>query len=200
MIIGISGAQGQGKSTLIKAAVECNSTFNAPTIQTSRNILNTWGFTLNEVNRYMPLKIKFQEQLLDEHCRALNNLNSGVHLVERTFADIFAYAILGLGSFNEYSDWLDEYYIKCRDAQLRFFDHVVYLFGRDYTPEDDGVRSTNKHFSSIVTNLIERYIIEFFPLEYENGYSFIDSKRVDDRVDELNRIVHNIGRSKWDRA
>ena len=165
MIIGISGAQGQGKSTLIKAAVERNSRFDAPDIQTSRNLLKDWGFTLAEVNTYMPLKIKFQDELFARHERTLHGLSarSGVFLVERTFADIFTYAVLSVGPFNEHSEWLSHYYYRCQEAQGRLFDHMIYLSGRTYKPEEDGVRSTNVHFAKLADSCIEQYTQEFAP-------------------------------------
>lgn len=168
MLVGISGAQGQGKSTLINATVEKKPYLvEKADVQTARVLLNQWDYSLTEVNKYMPLKQKFQIELYQRHMEALNALafksdKDGKHiLVERTFADIFVYALVSMGPFNEYSEWLNVYYNLCKDAQSDFLDKVVYLSGRTYVPEDDGVRSTNEHFSSMVDELIKKYTLDF---------------------------------------
>lgn len=197
MIIGISGSQGQGKSTLIKAATESGSRFSSPDIQTSRNLLKDWGFSLTEVNTYMPLKIKFQDQLLENHRRVLKNLNngSGIHLVERTFADIFTYAVLSVGPFNQYSPWLSDYYEQCKESQRELFQHVVYLSGRTYTPEEDGVRSINTHFANLADTCIEKYTREF--AESSKTVSNIGTPTLTARVNVLNEISRSLGGQLW---
>jgi hypothetical protein len=163
MIIGISGAQGQGKSTLIKAAIEEDGRIIDAGLQTSRHLLQSWNYSLTEINKYLPLKIRFQENLLFNHTQSLRGLlqHDTPVLVERTFADIFVYALVSIGPFNEYSDWLDDYALQCKDAQEGLFDWTVYLSGRDYIPEEDGVRSTNHHFGNMVDELIKKYTGEF---------------------------------------
>ena len=161
MIIGVSGAQGQGKSTLIKAALKDGWYFDLG-LQTSRETLNDWGYSLSEVNSYIPLKIKFQEELFSRHCAGLDghkgvDLGNPTTLVERTFADIFAYALLSVGPFNDHSVWLNDYAARCSEAQQDYFDHIVFLSGREYTPENDGVRSINPHFSDMADHLISKY-------------------------------------------
>lgn len=166
-IVGISGAQGQGKSTTIDEVIKADpDNFSKISAQTSREILNEWGYKLSDVNAYIPLKINFQNELLKRHRRILfsykNNLPSEnkFFLVERTFADIFTYALVTVGPFNQYSAWLNQYYEKCKEAQ-KIFSAVIYLSGRDYVPEDDGVRSINTHFSNMVDNLVVKYNREF---------------------------------------
>ena len=194
MIIGISGSQGQGKSTLIKAATENNRRFSAHDVQTSRNLLKRWDITLGEVNAYMPLKIKFQDQLIEDHIRTLRLINqsSGIHLVERTFADIFTYAVLSVGPFNEYSEWLSDYYNQCKEAKLEYFDRVIYLNGRVYTPESDGVRSTNPHFANLADMCIYRYSKEF-----SARVVTISNPHLTARVNVLNESLRELGDGLW---
>lgn len=192
MIIGISAGQGQGKSTLIREAIKYNSNIKDPTIQTSRVILKDWGYSLTEINKYMPLKIKFQEEFIKRHVESLTSpKNSNLtFLVERTFADIFAYTLLSVGPFNEYSDWLNEYAIICKDAQQEMFDHVVFISGRDYEPEDDGVRSINPHFSNLADYLI-KYYTESFSKD-KTDITAITHPELDKRVFELQEIVEKL--------
>jgi len=163
MIIGISGAQGQGKSTLIQAAIEKDSRVVDSKLQTSRHLLENWNYSLPEINKYLPLKIRFQENLLLNHIQSLHGFlqQENTILVERTFADIFVYALVSVGPFNEYSDWLNNYAMECQAAQQRLFDWSIYLSGRDYIPEEDNVRSVNPHFTAMVDSLIKKYTVEF---------------------------------------
>ena len=193
MIFGISGAQGQGKSTLINAAVEQDSNHNFFNliIQTARVILKEWDLTLDEVNQNQEMKRRFQDQLFERHRNALLSAKSvgstKTVLVERTFADIFVYALVSLGPFNQYSSWLNEYAEKCSEAQRELFDHTVFLTGRVYVPEEDGVRSTNTHYSSMVDYLILKYMKEFDVTEEQ--LVFIDVAPLDTRLHALERMV-----------
>lgn len=189
MIIGISGSQGQGKSTLITAAIESgggetrSSLFLDGHLQTARDILKKWNYSLSEVNKYLPLKIRYQEQLLSDHRNSLRIIrNSGrTYLVERTFADIFVYALVSVGAFNEYSDWLNNYAEECMAAQQSLLDWSVYLSGRKYIPEEDSVRSTNPYFSSMIDILIKKYTEEF---SMDKGVE-ISVEDLDERVKAL---------------
>lgn len=194
-IIGISAAQGQGKSTMIKLAVEENESLSHLDIQTARDLLQEWGYTLTEVNKYMPLKVKFQEELFSRHFKALMDVKhkSGTFLVERTFADIFSYALISLGPFNEYSKWLSEYADQCSDAQETLFDHVIFLSGREYVPEEDGVRSVNKHFAELMDYLIQTHTILFGWDGKENDkVTFLNVADLRKRVDYLNDLCKKI--------
>ena len=201
-IIGISGSQGQGKSTLINELVKGNELVKALDIQTARTVLKEWGYTLAEVNSFMPLKVRFQEELFNRHCSELQQARygelEGVYLVERTFADIFSYALTSLGPFNDYSEWLNDYADKCEEAQKQLFDHVVFLSGREYVPEEDGVRSTNLHFSRLTDHLIQNYTILFGWDGKENdAVSFLNVADLQKRVDFLNDLCKRIDNQNY---
>lgn len=160
MLIGISGSQGQGKSTVCDSLQERG--FKVVQNKTSRSILSDWGYTLNEINSYQPLTVKFQDEILVRHIRS--NLeaaeSSDLYVSERTFADIFVYSLFVLGPFNAYSSWLDDYYHKCVEAQ-KMYSGIVYLTGRNYSPQNDGVRSINRHYTTAVDELISKYLSDF---------------------------------------
>lgn len=194
-IIGVSGAQGQGKSTLIREAVAKSDRIHALDIQTARTVLKEWNYSLAEVNAFMPLKINFQEELFKRHSEVLLRAKNhqGVFLVERTFADIFNYALTSVGPFNHYSGWLDEYANRCEQAQKELFDHVIFLSGREYIPEDDGVRSTNKYFSALTDYLIHIYTIKFGWDGKENDkVTFLNFPDLDKRVDFLINLCNKL--------
>lgn len=195
MIIGISGAQGQGKTTLINT-VKNNQSIETRNLQTAREVLKEWDYTLTEINSYLPLKIKFQEELYNRHYNALRQLHlesPSVFLVERTFADIFSYALLSIGPFNQYSDWLNEYAEKCEQAQNSLFNYVIFLSGRGYIPEDDGVRSVNQHFSDMADYLIKKYTFDFTKNGNGNGNCLeLNEPDLNERVNILNNIIKKL--------
>lgn len=159
MIISLSGSQGQGKSTVLEGLRELG--YNVVEQKTSRSILTEWGFTLNEVNKYPPLTKQFQREVIKRHFGNMEPLidSTDIHLMERSFADIFAYCMFAIGSFNEYDAFMDEYFIQCKTYQ-QAYRHVFYLTGRQIVPEDDGVRSTNKFFAQAVDREIWQMLIQ----------------------------------------
>lgn len=152
-LFSVAGSQGTGKSTLLSA-------LNVPTIErkTSRSILSDWGVTLSEVNNNRELTVKFQDEILArkiaDEAEAVSS--STISFTERTYADLFVYALVAIGKDNEYSDWLDAYYQKCCEAQSSY-DRIFYLTGGHFQPVYDGVRGINKHYSVMVDMLMSEY-------------------------------------------
>jgi hypothetical protein len=160
MIISISGAQGQGKSTILSSVKELG--YDVIENKTARSILSDWGMTLDQVYLDKPLCVKFHDEILNRHdtyCAPFYDSKS-ISFIERSFADIFSYALAVLGPHNQYSNWLNEFYDQCLEKQTKM-SGVMYLSGRIYTPEEDGVRSVNKHFMENIDNSIKKYLKEF---------------------------------------
>lgn len=150
MLFAISGSQGSGKSTVIEALEERG--FPIVKRKTSRSILDEWGVTLSEVNNDRPLTIKFQDEILkrkfeDERPAALDA--GRVYFTERTYADLFTYAVVAIGKDNEYSDWLNDYYQRCKQYQGTY-THIFYLPAGRFEVETDGVRGSNPHYSRLI--------------------------------------------------
>ena len=108
MLIAISGSQGSGKSTTLAAIKERG--YNTIERKTSRSILEEWDVTLQEVNNNPKLTIKFQNEITkrkyaDELSAAMSD---ELWFTERTHSDLFTYALVSLGKYNQYSDWLNE--------------------------------------------------------------------------------------------
>ena len=156
----ISGSQGQGKTTVLASLAE--EGFNVIPHKTSRLILHEWGYTLNEVNKDLKLTKKFQNEILKRHYE--NNLEAiesdEIYFSERSYADIFTYTIFALGSFNEYSKWLNEYYNKCKEGQ-KIYNGIIKLNGRTRGIDDDGIRSVNEHFTKSIDIVMNYYIQDF---------------------------------------
>jgi predicted ATPase len=156
-VVTISGSQGQGKSTVLNSLAAKG--YNVVERKTSRSILKEWGFTLDEVNRYPPLTRAFQDEVIRRHLESMKPLldDDKFYFMERSFADIFTYAILAIGSFNEYNNWMEDYYGKCLEAQAHFHS-IFHLTGRTFVPQDDGVRSTSRFFGQTVDREIYSYL------------------------------------------
>lgn len=149
MLFSIAGSQGTGKSTLIGTL---QSNFPSDIPKTSRSILKDWNVSLSQVNNDHKLTIEFQEEILkrkteDEAAFVADPDN--LFVTERTYADLFTYALVALGKDNEYSDWLDDYHDRCKAQQDKYLA-VFYLKGGYFKPVHDGVRGSNTHYSRLV--------------------------------------------------
>jgi hypothetical protein len=162
MLAAVSGSQGAGKSTIIQQLMD----LGYPVIQrkTSRSILSDWDVTLNQINEDPELTMKFQDEILKrkfmDEKDAINS--AGIIFTERTYADLFTYALVSLGKNNRFDDWLNEYYFKCMKFQ-QSYDMVFYLTAGHFTPVADGVRGANKHYSSMVDLTMREFTSQMTP-------------------------------------
>jgi predicted ATPase len=150
MLIAISGSQASGKSTVLKEL----KALGYPIIErkTARSILDEWGISLESVYADFDLNQAFHEELVRRKYgdEVEATLGSEIVFTERTFEDIFTYALISFGQYNRYDEWLDEYFEKCK-AHCQHYDHVFYIKAKfSNNIEKDGVRSFNKHFSRMV--------------------------------------------------
>lgn len=188
MIITLSGSQGQGKSTVL-SSLEQNG-FGVVPNKTARTILNEWGCTLMEVYKDGDLTVKFHDEIIECHeklCRPYC-VSDDIMFIERSYADIFAYALAVLGPYNEYSGWLNQFYEKCSKLQANF-SAVLYLTGRDYTPQADGVRSTNIHFAKAIDTSIQKYSKDFRDKTHTHKMFIIDTPDHEERLIRITNII-----------
>lgn len=149
MLVAVSGSQGCGKTTIINELYKAGY----PIIQrkTSRSILDEWNLSLTEVNNDPALTKRFQEEIirrkfLDEK-EAIES--DQIIFTERTYADLFTYGLVALGKDNEYDDWIADYYLRCMTYQ-QSYAMVFYLTAGHFSVQKDGVRSANKHYSTLI--------------------------------------------------
>lgn len=186
MLIALSGAQGSGKTTVINGLK--NLGYNVIERKTARSVLADWKVTLEQVYADQDLCKKFHDELLTrkQEDELASHMSDDLRFTERSFADLFTYALISLGHFNKYSDWLDQYYIDCKKANTNYFG-VFFLNTPRFRPtEHDGVRGTNKHYvrqvDSVVADTVKRmsYSDEGFPREItpliEVRYESIDER------------------------
>jgi predicted ATPase len=162
MLIAVSGSQGLGKSTLINAL---RDQFDVDVVErkTSRSILSDWGVTLSQVNNDRELTTRFQDEILNRKLAdELQYDQRRICFTERSYADLFGYALIAIGKDNEYSDWLNAYYERCKTAQ-HTYSHIYYLSNAGRFPgkvEDDGVRAINRHYATLVDHTFSHYTTE----------------------------------------
>lgn len=181
MLVSIAGSQGSGKSTLINGLAERG--YNIITRKTSRSILSEWGVTLDMVNSDYDLTIKFQNEIL---IRKINDEQEAIEskelwFTERTFADLFTYALITLGKDNNYASYLEQYYIDCMRAQQRY-EHIFYLKAGMFKVEHDGVRGSSLHYSRMV-DLIMSDITQ--QLSLPGKISMVDTPCINQRINMI---------------
>jgi len=179
MLCSVSGSQSCGKSTIIARLAELG--YNTVTRKTSRSILTDWGYTLDQVNENNDLTCKFQDEILKrklEDDRSSYNEAHKITFTERSFADLWTYALVAMGHNNAYSDWLDEYYRKCMAAQ-QIYDKVYYLRAGHFKPEHDGVRGSNRHYSRMVDLTMVDY---FGQMTQPTRQCVIETPNLSDRI------------------
>lgn len=162
MLAAVSGSQGAGKSTILQELLDTGY----PIVQrkTSRSILADWGVTLDQINNDPELTMKFQDEILKRKFMDEKEAMDSPDIVftERTYADLFTYALVSLGKINRFDEWLNEYYYKCMKFQ-QSYDMVFYLTAGHFSVVSDGVRGANKHYSSMVDLTMREFTQQMTP-------------------------------------
>jgi predicted ATPase len=180
MLISISGSQGSGKSTVISRL----ALRGYPIVQrkVARSLLNEMGMTLEEVYTNPESIMTFQDAILerkieDEH-RHLSR-ETLMYFTERSYADLFSYALMYLGKFNQCSEWLNNYHFKCIQAQ-QYYSMVYYLKAGSFSVANDGVRGHNSHYSRMA-DLVMRDIVT--SMTRPDQLIVIESPAIETRID-----------------
>lgn len=185
MLFAVSGAQGCGKSTIL-AQLEAKG-YPVVSRKTSRSILAEWGVELDEINNDPTLSMKFQREIIERKyedelaaCR-----DDRVWFTERTYMDLFVYALINLGKHNEHGVWLDAYFDRCQELQTNYAG-VFYVQSGMFNVVHDGVRGSNQHYSRLVDLILEDYTKRSLPSYdvYNIGVSNIEQ-----RIDQIERTV-----------
>lgn len=188
MLLAVSGSQGAGKTTVLNELA--NAGYKVIERKTSRSILSDWGVTLAEVNNNHDLTIKFQDEILarklEDESFAVNSHD--VWFTERTFTDLFVYALVALGKDNEYNEWLNGYYEKCKAAQ-GLYGAVFYLQAGHFQPVNDGVRGINQHYSTMVDLVMSHYTGLMTP---RHNMCIISTPHVGERVSIIESEITHI--------
>ncbi len=188
MLISIAGSQGSGKSTVLKELSKAG--YNVVEQKTARSIITEWGVTLDAINQDPDLKRVFQMELVDRKFKDEVEFAYAdeLYFTERTFADLFTYALISFGQYNKYDSWVDDYYKTCKDACINY-SQVYYLKSCfSHNIENDGVRSINEHYSRMVDVVM---LDITHSMVHVDNLNIVESENLDDRVAQVvNRVEH----------
>lgn len=192
MLIAISGSQGAGKSSLLKKLEAAGY----PVIErkTSRSVLSDWNVTLDQVNSDPELCIKFQNEItqrkFEDEWEAVKS--DKIFFGERTFADLFVYALMNLGKFNQHNEWVNAYYDTCKSHNQLYSD-IFYIPGGQFTIEHDGVRGSNRHYGKMIDLSLNYYSEQMSPLTSKVKY--ITMPDINERFDFVMQSVKELTKS-----
>lgn len=169
MLVAISGSQGAGKSTILTELAGLG--FNVIERKTARSIMTEMfpGMSLDDIYANPITSIDWQNAILhrkledEKAAMASDKLWFG----ERSYADLFSYALMAVGKNNAYSDWLDEYFEICKHYNQAYL-HVFYIAGGIFKPVADGVRGTNKHYQTMIDQTLTRVTQQMFETDGEH--------------------------------
>lgn len=136
MIIGLSGAQGGGKTSLLNELKKFG--YRVDDFKVSRCVQAQFGWdNLYEVLNHPKTMMRFQEEVFAQKLKNDLKFVDSVDrvLTERTFADIYAYTHSWMHAFIDRGDisvddankWLREYQVKCVGAQERVYAACLLL-------------------------------------------------------------------------
>lgn len=196
-IIGVSGAQGAGKSTMLKALADRG--WYVDDFKVSRDVQARLGWSsLDVVMTSVDAMKHFQLSILDakrEHDLMLSQRCDAIILTERTFADISAYTgewcvkhsqLRNWGMFDA-CEWLADFSRQCAEAQRMCYSGVLLLpFMSHVQWVDDPHRASRTNVDTIYTR-----IEEFVTREHGKRH-VITSASVDDRVVEAETFLRTL--------
>jgi predicted ATPase len=200
-VVGLSGAQGGGKSTLLSEL--CSRGYTVDAFKVSRAVQKQLGWeTLERVMDSPQTMMTFQQEVWRQkyhNDKKLKGIGGDFILTERTFADIAAYTTSwtwkfvdkGDLSLTEASDFLTPYLGSCSRAQLEVYDAVLLLpFARGVVKwEADPHRASLDDADSVYESVVR----------FTEGRSFlsqprftITERRVLDRADQVETFLKGL--------
>lgn len=164
--------------------------YNTIQRKTARSVLADWNMSLEQIYHDHLLHKQFQEDLI---ARKIEDEQIGIDspdiwFTERTYADVFVYALFNLGNKNHNNEWINKYHNKCALFN-RTYDYVFYLKPGLFEIEDDGVRGINNHYSSIVDYAMLQYTSNMTDSDKLTLITFAD---LDDRIKLIEDVIHNV--------
>jgi hypothetical protein len=197
----MSGAHGTGKSVTLEAIKRIIPLDNDPVIRVddfkvSRTVLKALGLTLAEATATPESTKNYQLKVLDaafRHCYLLKILDkqgdTTIHLVDRTVADIYAYTRLWSEKNGIDAEWLAGFKARCVDMLPTYDKIFLFPIGK-FAFVDDGIRAKEDTQRSIAA-YTEEFLKENFP-----SYHVVDAVSIDDRANQITKIIQNETNSK----
>lgn len=200
-VVGISGAQGGGKSTLLGELK--NRGHRVDDFRVSRAVQAKLGWkTLENVMESWYTMIEFQsavyQEKFDNDLSLRMNESSDIVLTERTFADIVAYTNLwtwrhldrGNTTFSEAMEFLLPYTSKCASAQCLIYSGTILM---PFMPnvvawQEDPNRAALNDVERVFED-VQRFMETKIPAD--TPILTISSKSVQERADDVEHFLRS---------
>lgn len=206
-VIGLSGAQGAGKSSMLKELMSRG--WQLDQFRVSRAVQAQLGWdSLDHVMFSFEKMVDFQNEVFLQkfnHDSELNNHEDArtidakghVVLTERTFADIWAYTSLwtwrfherGEVSFEDALKFLTPYTQKCAEAQLQVYSGVLLLPLMEHVNFENDPNRAARADAITVYEDIDRFVERKSPFMKK---LVITTKTVGERADQVETFLRSL--------
>lgn len=171
--IALTGAQGTGKSTLLRS-IALRLPHLTPIPEQAREVMQEWGELAQNMT---PQRLaEFQEEIMRRHLAAETVAHSFGFVADRCVIDNLAYA-QGLSNYQTLKD------ISQAHLSTQPYTHI-FLVKKMFPPKHDGLRDTNEIFQEE----IERRIIQLLT-EFQVPYHTITAFGKQERVEEVLSLI-----------
>lgn len=190
-IVGLTGSHGTGKSVVSNSVKQLSPTgIFSNQISVPRYVLEKMGMTLQQATATPELVKEYQRRILKaahtQMCSICFNGSAAPSstIVDRTVVDFYAYARLWAEQNGVDAEWLAEFKSDCiRD--LDWYDKIFFFPTGVFPFVDDGVRA-KEDTQLVISQYMEEFLIENFPT-----YHTIQSTSIEDRANEIIKIIQN---------
>lgn len=186
--VGITGAEGSGKTTLIKA-LEGEFRTVKTLKELVRGTMKDMGITSPPVFGFdMKLSMKFQAELQNRR-RTVESKMGGPFFADRTSLDSWVYTLSALAREPMAQEFLKSYFLDCMNhLQEGYHITLVVPHGMFAFIQADGVRNT-LWYNALMTH----YLILGAIRDLGVKHYIIRSVSLEDRVDEVIEVLHSEG-------
>jgi predicted ATPase len=202
LVVGVSGAQGAGKTTLLEALKPLG--WQVDDFKVSRAVQADMGFSsLQEATQDPWVMADFQERIFHrklERDTAHRRGSQDLVLVERTFADVAAYATRWVWDLledrrndpKEWVKWLGAYTQRCAAAQKLCYGGFILIPFMPHVQWQNDPNRAPASSTSYIFETIEDFIRTF---SHDEPLLKISTQTVGDRVQEADAFLKNIFRN-----
>lgn len=203
MLISISGSQGSGKTTVLNELAK--SGLKVVERKTARSVMSEQfpGMTLDDIYADPLLAMRWQDLILQrKYLDEIEAVDSEeLWFTERSYADLFTYAVMAVGKNNIHSEWVDSYYDECKKQNARYLE-CFFIHGGLFKPVDDGVRGINQHYATMIDVTIHKFLQQMagFHEREHDGTKYVTPKLTDvgtSEIAERVRLVTTVSMNRW---
>lgn len=196
-IYGISGAQGAGKSTVLKVLADRG--WKVDQFKVSRAVQAQLGWdNLDRVMDSPETMMAFQDEVFNQKFKNDSALSRNEDIfTERTFADIYAYTshwtekfmTAGRMTNGEGRTFIANYRMKCQYAQDKVYGGKIILIPlMDHMPWDNDPNRAKKEEATTIFNKIEEFVDSTYTYPLFEKLE-IDVSSIEDRVTMIENFV-----------